>query len=94
MKRAATKAESLHMDLIASFPCVVCGQPGPSIVHHIREGQGMSQRAAHFLTLPLCHEDHVGSGGIHGDRSNWRLRKLDELSALAQVNRWVEEALR
>lgn len=87
-------AEKRHLSLIASFPCVVCGQPGPSIVHHIRAGQGMGERASHFLTLPLCHADHVGPSGIHGDRSAWRLRKLDELSALAKVNQWVEESLR
>jgi len=79
-----------HMGRVAELPCCVCGQPGPSIVHHIRAGQGMAQRASDFLTLPLCHEHHVGRTGIHGDRSAWRLRKLDELGALADTIRKLE----
>ena len=81
----STAAERRHMAWVASLPCAVCGASPPSIVHHIREGQGMGQRASNFLTVPLCHADHVGPRGIHGDKSEMRMRKLDELDLIAAV---------
>lgn len=86
-----TLAEKRHLNRVASLPCGVCEALGPSCVHHIREGQGMSQRANHFLTVPLCHECHQGKHGIHGDRSAWRLRKLTELDVLADTFRQISE---
>lgn len=83
-------AAERHKDRIAQLPCGVCGQPSPSMVHHIRTGQGGSQRASDFLTLPLCYECHQGAGGIHGDRSLWRIRKLSELDVLADTIRRLE----
>jgi hypothetical protein len=47
----------------------------------------MSQRASDWLTVPLCHADHVGPRGIHGDRSEMHLRKLTELDLLADTIR-------
>jgi hypothetical protein len=87
MKHAATAAEKRYMGRVAELPCAVCGAPGPSAVHHIREGQGGAQRAPHWLTVPLCPHCHQGPQGIHGDRSAWRLRKLSELDALADTIR-------
>lgn len=81
----STAAGKRHMTRIKRMGCVVCGAPPPSYAHHIRTGQGMSQRASDFLTLPLCYECHQGKSGIHGDRSAWRLRKLSELDALAYI---------
>lgn len=71
-----------HKARVADLPCACCGKPGPSCVHHIREGQGMGQRAGHGLVIPLCWDCHQGPQGIHGDRSAWRLRKMNELDAL------------
>ena len=82
-----SRAESKQLARIKSLPCGVCGQPGPSDAHHIREGQGMGQRADDYLAIPLCKECHQGKSGIHGDRSAWRLRKLDELQVLASTYR-------
>lgn len=85
MKRATTAAEKRHMARVAQLPCAVCGRPGPSIVHHMRAGFGGAQRAPNALTMPLCIEHHVGKTGIHGDRSAWRLRNIDEYAALADT---------
>lgn len=41
-----TKAERDHLDQVAGLPCACCGAHGVQ-VHHLREGQGMSQRAEH-----------------------------------------------
>ena len=85
----ATKAERNYMGRIASLGCVVCrllghGHVGAQI-HHIREGQGMAQRAQNFLVIPLCPEHHTGSKGIHGDRTYMRILKVDELDLLNQT---------
>lgn len=76
------QAEARHMDRVAQLDCVLCGAR-PVEVHHLREGQGMSQRASNFLTIPLCPGCHRGPSGIHGDRSLMRIQKLDELDLLA-----------
>lgn len=72
-----------HKARVASLPCSVCDAPGPSMVHHPRFCVGMAERASHWLTIALCYECHQGQCGIHGDRSAWRLRKMDEPDALA-----------
>ena len=70
-----------HMARIKSLPCGVCGQPGPSEAHHIKQG-------LHFSCIPLCVDCHRGSfNGWHGQRRIWKALKLDELSVL---NRTIE----
>jgi len=54
-------------------------------VHHIREGQGLAQRADSWLTIPLCVDCHTGKNGIHGDRAMLRIMKTDELGLLAKT---------
>jgi len=75
-------AEKEYMGRIAEMDCVNCGA-SPVEVHHVRQGQGKSQRASSFLTIPLCPSCHRGSKGIHGDRTAFLLNKLDEMSMLA-----------
>jgi hypothetical protein len=81
-----TAAEKRHLARVASLPCALCGER-PVEVHHMRDGQGMGQRASHWLAMPLCIEHHRGQTGIHGDRSAWKLRKMSELDALADTIR-------
>jgi hypothetical protein len=73
-----------HMDRVAQLPCCVCGAHGVQ-VHHIREGQGMAQRASDFLTIPVCPDCHQGPNGIHGNRSLMRIQKVGELDLLART---------
>jgi hypothetical protein len=88
-KKPATKAEKEHMAMVASLPCAMrehgCGCFGQSTVHHIREGQGLAQRAAHYLTIPLCHECHQGKNGVHGNKSFMNIAKVSELDLLADT---------
>lgn len=79
-----------YMDHVASLPCACCGATGVH-VHHIREGQGLSQRASNWLTIPLCPDCHTGPRGIHGDKSSMRLRKLDELTMLANTIKAINQ---
>lgn len=84
-----TRAERLHLARVASLGCICCRMLGqgetPAQVHHIREGQGMSQRASNWLTIPLCREHHTGPQGIHGDKTYLRILKTDELGLLAET---------
>lgn len=82
-----TNAERAHMDRVAQLPCALCGAPPPSQVHHLREGQGMSQRASNWLVVPLCPSCHQGPQGIHGDQTMLRIYKIDEMDMLADTIR-------
>lgn len=83
--KAFTKDEAAHIEAVKSIPCSVCDAAAPSAAHHINQGQ-------HFTTVALCYECHQGKQGIHGDKTLWRIRKMDELAALnitlARVARW------
>lgn len=74
------------MGRVAQLPCAICCA-SPVSVHHIREGQGASQRAQDTLTVPLCPEHHQGASGIHGlGRKGFYARyKRDELDLLADT---------
>jgi RecA-dependent nuclease len=82
-------AEQRHMARVAALGCILCRHLGygetPAQVHHVREGQGVGQRANDFLTVPLCMEHHTGASGVHGlgTRGFERRYKLDELDLLA-----------
>jgi hypothetical protein len=78
-----TKAENAHLDRVASLGCLICQQPAE--VHHIREGQGISQRASHFLTVPLCPDHHRGSLSIHASKRQFEALYGSELDLLAQT---------
>lgn len=73
--KAISVAESVHMARVKESPCAVCDAPPPSSAHHIRQGD-------HYTTVALCWECHQGPLGWHGDKTLWRIRKLDELQAL------------
>ena len=80
-----------YLTIVARIPCVLCQRfdihTHPVTVHHIREGQGISQRADHFLTVALCPDCHQGSRGIHGDRTYLYIAKVTELDLLADTIR-------
>jgi hypothetical protein len=84
-----TAAERAHLAKVAGLGCILCRTLGLGETraerHHLREGQGVGQKASHFLTVPLCTEHHRGKIGFHGlGRSGFYQRyKLDELDLLA-----------
>lgn len=89
--KAFTADEAAHLEAVKWQACSVCDAPAPSAAHHINQGQ-------HFTTVALCYECHQGKQGIHGDKTLWRIRKLDEFAALnitlARVARWRGEVQR
>ena len=80
-----TVAESRHVDRVRRLPCCTCEAPPPSRAHHIREGQGLAQRAGHFCVIPLCEDCHSGKLGVHGDKTMLRIRKCTELDLLDET---------
>jgi hypothetical protein len=77
-KRAPTVAERRHVEKIAAMACAVCDQPGPSEAHEPKQGLW-------FASIPLCASCHRGPLGWHGTKAHWRVRKLDEIDALAKT---------
>lgn len=76
-KPAATKAEKDHIEAVKSLPCSVCDTPGPSECHEIEQGLW-------WVSIALCPDCHRGSrNGLHGQRLMWKLKKMDEIKALA-----------
>ena len=82
-------ASERYMGRVAAAGCMLCKALGrghvPAAVHHVRDGQGMAQRASHYLTVGLCHECHQGPNGLHGNRSLLRIAKVEELDLLAMT---------
>ncbi len=77
------------MGRVAKVPCVLCARMGlgesPAQVHHLKFGQGASDRASDFLTIALCDPHHNGPDGVHrlkehGLYLRYRCSELDLLA--------------
>lgn len=83
-------------NIVASMGCILCLHLGlgetPANLHHVREGQGMSQRASDWLVIPLCKEHHQGKTGIHGGRF-YHFWKMDEMDLLAMTIQQVMKSV-
>lgn len=85
-KKSTTTAEMAYMGRVKMLPCSCCDAIGPSIAHHVREGQGGSQRAQNWLTVALCQSCHVDPFlGIHGQKQMMKIMKMDEMDLLAKT---------
>jgi len=85
LTKPLTKDEREHLAKVKQLPCGLCQAAPPSIAHHIRTGQGMSQRGGHYCTIPLCPLCHSGKDGIHGTKALWRIYRQTELNVLDQT---------
>ena len=73
--------------MVKEQPCSVCEAPGPSDAHHIEQG-------LHYTCVALCKDCHQGSIlGWHGQKRAWKIRKMNELSALNETIRKLTERL-
>lgn len=82
------KADKEYLARVAALGCLICRRP--AMIHHIRTGQGMSQRADHRHVIPLCgdHHQHGGHGvAIHAGQKTWEAKYGTELELLEQVRR-------
>jgi hypothetical protein len=58
--------EKKYLNMVSSLNCLVCGSEAE--IHHIRQFQGMGQRASNYLTIPLCPIHHrTGRDSIHNN---------------------------
>lgn len=89
--------EQRHMGRVAEIGCIVgllgwqaeCG--GRTVVHHLRDGQGMTDRADDFLTIPVCEAHHDRHPfGVHYLRSFRTRTGKSELDLLAATLRALE----
>jgi len=83
MPKSVTAKEKAYMGRVAALGCIVCDSPAQ--VHHIREGQGMAQRASNYLTIPLCPEHHSGGFSIHKSPRQFTDIYGSELDLLAET---------
>ena len=68
--------EREHLAKVKALPCSVCGAPGPSEAHHVKQG-------LQYTCVALCESCHRGDhNGWHGRRAMWRIKKMDEIDAL------------
>lgn len=81
-KKAMTAAERRHVQLVKESGCAVCGAMGFVEAHEIKQGLW-------WTSVGLCPECHRGPQGIHGDKTLWRIYKLDELGALNETLRRI-----
>lgn len=80
-KAKPTSDESRHIEDVKALPCSVCDAPGPSEAHEPIQGQW-------WISIALCPDCHRGSlNGLHGQKTMWRIKKLDEWTALAITTR-------
>ena len=83
--KSKTAVERMHIARIKEMPCGVCGEPGPSDAHHIKQ-------QLHMTCIPLCKDCHQGSfNGIHGQARMWAVKKTDELTVLNETIRRMYE---
>lgn len=92
-----TAAERRHLSRVAALGCLVCrdmeGADTPAEIHHVREGQGMSQRASNYLAIPLCPQHHrTGGAGVayHAEPRAWERLYGTELDWLARTVELLE----
>lgn len=86
-----------RFDILRQIGCIVCRKvhdvwTEPEM-HHIRDGQGMGQRADDEEAIPLCHPHHrTGGYGVayHAGRRAWEREYGTERELLAEVDEIVE----
>jgi hypothetical protein len=79
--------ERKWVGMVKEQNCSVCGVDGPSDAHHITQGN-------HYTCVALCKSCHQGSKmGWHGEKTAWRMAKMDENDALNVTIKNIFEAL-
>jgi hypothetical protein len=86
-KKAKTQQAKEYHSEVAEIGCIIPNCDNPANIHHIREGQGMSQRASDYLVIPLCKDHHQGSLSIHATKRQFEDIFGSELDLLAETIR-------
>lgn len=81
-----------YLSKVADLGCLICRRQAE--IHHVRFGQGMSQRASDYLVIPLCPAHHRTGGygvAIHAGQKQFELQHGSELELLAQTIKEVTQ---
>lgn len=88
-----TRAEREYLESVAELGCIVCRNlkfyDTPAEIHHIRDGQGLAQRASNFESIGLCHIHHRTGGygiAIHAGKKEFEKKFGTERELLEQVH--------
>lgn len=73
-----TSAEREHVGKVRESGCAVCGVVGVVHAHEIEQGLW-------YTSIGLCPDCHTGQMGIHGDKTLWRIHKMNEIQALNET---------
>jgi hypothetical protein len=80
-KPKPTRQEAEHIEAVKLLSCVICDAPPPCDAHEPVQGLW-------FCSIALCRDCHMGSeNGIHGRKTMWRIRKMDEWDAVNETLR-------
>lgn len=89
---AEKRAGKERMRRVKMLPCVICGAPPPSDVHHCISDRFSTRRASDRLTIPLCKRCHqVGPTAIHVDKRGWEAQNGPDHGFLDVVRMMLEE---
>lgn len=72
MNNKLSAKERAHIGRVKLLNCSVCNAHGPSDAHHI-------EQKLQYCVVALCRDCH---NSWHGTKAIWRVKKMDELSAL------------
>ena len=81
-KARMTTAERAHVEKVKESGCACCGAAGFVHAHEIQQGLW-------WTSVGLCPDCHTGPMGIHGDKTMWRIHKINEMEALNETLRRV-----
>lgn len=81
-KKRMSAAEARHVDKVKDSGCALCGAGGRVHAHETKQGNW-------FTSIGLCDQCHTGPQGIHGDKTLWRIYKMDEDDALNETLRRI-----
>lgn len=81
-KKSMTSAERAHVGKVKESGCACCGACGVVHAHEIQQGLW-------WTSIGLCPACHTGPMGIHGDKTMWRIHKINEMEALNETLRRI-----
>ena len=81
-KKAMTRSERDHVQKVKESGCALCDAAGFVHAHEIEQGLW-------YTAIGLCDACHTGQQGIHGDKTLWRIYKMNEIQALNETLRRV-----
>lgn len=80
------------MGRIAAMPCLACGAPGPSTIHHVTASiHGGRLTRSNYRVVPLCPRHHLIQHGPHesverlGHSGFWVFHGIDLLKEATRL---------